>query len=156
MTFNTPKVQDVAPETREFPVFDPGNYTVELRAVNATPKDENGTIVGTNFSFEFGVMDGPEQKNGREINGQTMFENCFVMTPEHRSYEKWAEIGLAQLKFLLVGLGIEADSSGDWDPEEVIGEQYNVQLEVRKPSKKDLEAGFTDKRNRIKKFLDEE
>lgn len=150
MTFNVPNLKQTEANDRSFPVWAPGRYTLEFRGMEIHDKDN-----GKSLQFKFGLIEDLDGKNDREVNGQEFSEFIFIMDPSHPSYEAYGHLGAGDLKFMLDGLGVEIEDDGDFDPEEVISEQYEVMLAVRNPKKKDRENGRDDKTNFIKKFIEQ-
>lgn len=150
MTFNVPNLPNAEAASRDFPVLAPGRYTVEFRGMEVHDKD-----AGKSLQFRFGVIEDLDEKNDRPVAGNEFSEFIFLMDENHGSYEQWGHLGVGDLKFMLEGLGVEIESNGDFDVEEMVSEQYTVNIAVRSPSKKDRAAGRDDKTNFIKKFIED-
>lgn len=126
-----------------FTPWDPGDYTVEVLSVEAKPSDKSA---GTSYRQKFTIIDGPDQENGRAVEGKPLNNSIFIMDEEHPSFEQWGSLGVGEFKSFLDACNIKVSSSDSIDPESLVGSQLVVRVKI------EVQEG-RDPQNRITKYM---
>lgn len=146
------------PNVRPKPLV-PGQYEVTF---DSAPSEEERDD-GYNFGLRMTVVDGPEQPEydgdgvptGDTVppDGRILPENLFVMKPSHPQYDDYGHIGVGDLKSILLCFDVPVGPDDTFDVEDFVGQTGVVKVAVRRPSKKDKEAGRDEPYNVVKKWV---
>lgn len=129
-----------------FKPYDPGKYVVECEDWQEEERD-GMTLVKIKTS----ILDGPDQKDGREIEGKGYTWMITIPDESHPSYnDDWYEGAIGELKAALDGFGVPVDGDS-YDGEDAIGKSAKLTLGVQKPSKKQKEKGYDEPTNTVRK-----
>lgn len=104
-----------------------GEYELQVKTLEVKPpKKPSPTDVWT---FEFNVLAGPPQADGKAAKGRRYMEFVSIMQEEHPSFPEWGHIGVDQLKSMALALGVTG--KGDQlNPEAFVGTQMKAHIVV--------------------------
>lgn len=119
----------------EFPLLDPGKYVVEIQKVD---EEESKKSPGTNYKFRMkileGIGDAAVQKSGTKSSGLSYFENLFLMSELHPSFEEHGHIGVDQLKSMVIATKVPLKGD-DLDFQSFVGKTCVIDVR-QKPDNK--------------------
>jgi hypothetical protein len=93
------------------PPLDNGRYQVEVPKVPTAKESEKSP--GTNISWEFTVIAGPDQNDGSDPNGRVIRWNTFIMDEDHPQYEDYHHIGIDELADFANAFGVNVTRSNN-------------------------------------------
>ena len=108
---------------------------------NAAPSDV--------WKFQFEILDGPEQSDGKSPKGRKYFDNCTIMHPEHPSFRE-DQMGVDQLKSICLAFGV-APKGDSLDPDSFLG--LEGEADIVKRLEKNESTGEEVPRNRVNKWI---
>lgn len=129
--------------------YKPGEYVVECEDWNEDDR-ENMLVI----TIRTTILEGPEQDDeGSTPEGRPFTTSIVILYENHPSYnEDLAENSIGELKDALDAFGVPMDGDS-YDPEDAIEKTAKVKLGIKKPSKKDIENGYDQKRNVVRKWM---
>lgn len=111
-----------------FTPYDPGDYAVEIVGTEIVPSKKSS---GNSYRVKYTILEGPEQEDGRAVEGKPLTYSIFIMDEEHPSFEQYGSIGVGELKSLCDAAGLKISSSDTFDFGDLVGSQLVVRLKIK-------------------------
>ena len=133
----------------DFPAYDKGDYFVEVDSFEPTTTASKLEM----HKAKLVILDGPKQKDGRDIEGLPIFANMVILDEDHEFYQ----MGIDRLKNFLNAAGVKVDKNGEFKHQSAVGKKFWVALS-KKQAKDEQGVKIDDKfRNDINScFIDDD
>lgn len=132
---------------KPFEPLDSGRYKLKCMLTKIEPS-KKGTPVDV-WKFEFQVIKGPDQADGKSPNGKKYFHNISIFQEIHPDFGKYT-FGVDELKSMCLAFGV-VPKGDTLDPDAFLG--LEGECDIVKKLEKNEQTGEDVPRNRVNKWI---